>query len=62
MQAAGSSYQWLNKEPVAVLAGFLGWFAPSNIGVPALGGDVSCRACLWACLPVVCACVCPSAE
>jgi photosystem I subunit PsaO len=73
--AASSGYGWLEKEPLALIAGFLGcalrqntrcehthfaparsrlifcprfrppprrrrrWFAPSNIGVPALGGQ-----------------------
>ncbi|PSC67374.1 photosystem I subunit O [Micractinium conductrix] len=39
VMAAGSNYQWLNKEPLALIAGFLGWFAPSNIAVPAFGGQ-----------------------
>ncbi|EFN53760.1 hypothetical protein CHLNCDRAFT_14460, partial [Chlorella variabilis] len=30
---------WLNKDPVAFMAGFLGWFAPSNIAVPAFGNQ-----------------------
>lgn len=38
-QAASSGYQWLNKDPVAFMAGFLGWFAPSNIAVPAFGNQ-----------------------
>ncbi|KAL4430381.1 hypothetical protein ABPG77_002187 [Micractinium sp. CCAP 211/92] len=36
---AAQGYQWLNKEPIAIMAGFLGWFAPSNIQVPAFGGQ-----------------------
>ncbi|KAI3425288.1 hypothetical protein D9Q98_009055 [Chlorella vulgaris] len=39
VQAANTGYQWLNKEPLALMAGFLGWFAPSNIAVPALGNQ-----------------------
>lgn len=39
MAAQGGNYQWLNKEPIALVAGFLGWFAPSNIQVPAFGNQ-----------------------
>jgi photosystem I subunit PsaO len=38
VSAAQGSYQWLNKEPLALVIGFVGWFAPSNIGVQTFGG------------------------
>jgi len=36
--ASANGYQWLNKEPLALMAGFAGWFLPSNIPVSAFGG------------------------
>jgi photosystem I subunit PsaO len=39
LQAASSGYGWLNKDPLVLIAGFLGWFAPSNIAVPAFGNQ-----------------------
>jgi len=39
VRAAGSPYpsNWLNKEPLALVLGFLGWTVPSNIPVSAFG-------------------------
>lgn len=41
VRASGSPYpsNWLNKEPLVVVLGFLGWTIPSNIPVSAFGGQ-----------------------
>lgn len=36
--AANEGYEWLKKEPLALMIGSAGWFIPSNIGVSAFGG------------------------
>ncbi|KAG7672332.1 hypothetical protein Ndes2526B_g09163 [Nannochloris sp. 'desiccata'] len=36
--SAAGGYQWLNKEPLALVIGFAGWFFPSNVGVQTFGG------------------------
>jgi len=30
---------WLNRDPLVFVLGFLGWTVPANIGVPAFGGN-----------------------
>jgi photosystem I subunit PsaO len=37
-RAAAGEYEWLKKEPLALMIGSAGWFIPSNIGVSAFGG------------------------
>ena len=37
--AAASGYQWLNKNPLALVLGVVGWTLPASIGVPAFGGN-----------------------
>ncbi|CAK0782737.1 hypothetical protein CVIRNUC_005932 [Coccomyxa viridis] len=38
---AGQEYpsNWLNKDPLVLVLGFLGWTVPANIPVPAFGGS-----------------------
>jgi len=38
---AGQEYpsNWLNKDPIVPVLGFLGWTIPANIPVPAFGGS-----------------------
>ncbi|KAK9904152.1 hypothetical protein WJX75_005481 [Coccomyxa subellipsoidea] len=38
---AGQEYpsNWLNKDPLVFVLGFLGWTVPANIGVSAFGGN-----------------------
>ncbi|KAK9842360.1 hypothetical protein WJX81_008491 [Elliptochloris bilobata] len=38
---SGTEYpnNWLNKDPLVFVLGFLGWTVPSTIGVSAFGGD-----------------------
>ena len=38
VRAAADGYEWLKKEPLALMIGSAGWFIPSNIGVSAFGG------------------------
>eukprot|EP00884_Botryococcus_braunii_P017252 jgi/Botrbrau1/420/Bobra.110_2s0070.1 len=38
VRAAADGYQWLRKDPLVFVLGFLGWTVPANIPVAAFGG------------------------
>lgn len=38
LHSAGSPYKWLNKDPLALAIGFLGWTVPAASPAPSFGG------------------------